>query len=943
VLRAEDSVSIAMPVIDPSSREKTAVPRGRSNYPVLGEIARGGMGVILKGHDTDLGRDVAVKVLDHALADHPEVVQRFVEEAQIGGQLQHPGIVPVYELGTMKDERPFFTMKLVKGRTLAALLAERESPATDRRRLIDVFEAVCQTMGYAHARGVIHRDLKPANVMVGAFGEVQVVDWGLAKVLVRGGTADEKRARATHAQLTVLETVRSASKGSGSGSDSMVGSVMGTPAYMPPEQASGHVDRLDERSDVFALGAILCEILTGLPPYVGERDAIIAAAAQAECDGAFARLEASGADPELVKLTKHCLMPAAAARPANAGVLAERVHAYVVSVEERAHAAQVESAAARVRVEQERKRRRLTAALAASVVAILLVGGGSWAVVQNERTARERDQAARVRADAERDARLAADVGAALAEASVHEGGGRWTEALQAADRARALAEGGGASAELLGRIDTARAHLNAGEEEARLAAERESANRRLLAELLEAREPDWGPNRDDPKREVERFEQAFRAHGIDLDAGSSDEVAAGLGARGIGSEIALFLDSLAEARRRSNDERGAVRALEVAHAVDRDPLRADLREALASGELEVLRWIAASGFEDQPPITVELLGSAFEQLSEREAARAVYRVGIERFPGDFALHYRLGRLLTPPELEPGIRADMQAAVECYRAALALRPDSVVVRYYLGRLYSKLEQQERAVEQFDAALRQRPDDGSFLYHRADSLRAVGQAEPAVAIYRVLVERRDPWWVAAWSANDLGQLLLEQGDVAGARALFERAVAADRGQAQFWGGLFAAVLASGSAEERQRLVERTLVDFPDQPETINNLAWALATAPDERMRDLDEAIRLARRTLDLQPADPASWNTLGVALLHAGDPEGAIEALRESVRLQGDGHGVDWLCLAMAHHQLGQAGEARRWYERALVWRQGRERVERETARFFAAADATLAR
>jgi tetratricopeptide (TPR) repeat protein len=285
----------------------------------------------------------------------------------------------------------------------------------------------------------------------------------------------------------------------------------------------------------------------------------------------------------------------------------------------------------------------------------------------------------------------------------------------------------------------------------------------------------------------------------------------------------------------------------------------------------------------------------------------------------------------------------MQAAVECYRAALALRPDSVVVRYYLGRLYSKLEQQERAVEQFDAALRQRPDDGSFLYHRADSLRAVGQAEPAVAIYRVLVERRDPWWVAAWSANDLGQLLLEQGDVAGARALFERAVAADRGQAQFWGGLFAAVLASGSAEEGQRLVERTLVDFPDQPETINNLAWALATAPDERMRDLDEAIRLARRTLDLQPADPASWNTLGVALLHAGDPEGAIEALHESVRLQGDGHVVDWLCLAMAHHQLGQAGEARLWYERALVWRQGRERVERETARFFAAADATLAR
>jgi serine/threonine protein kinase len=149
-LRDEDSAAASSPVIDPSSLEKTSVPRGRSNYQFLGEIARGGMGVILKGHDSDLGRDVAVKVLDRRLADRPDVVQRFVEEAQIGGQLQHPGIVPVYELGTMKDERPFFTMKLVKGRTLATLLAERESPAANARRMIDIFESVCQTMAYAH-------------------------------------------------------------------------------------------------------------------------------------------------------------------------------------------------------------------------------------------------------------------------------------------------------------------------------------------------------------------------------------------------------------------------------------------------------------------------------------------------------------------------------------------------------------------------------------------------------------------------------------------------------------------------------------------------------------------------------------------------------------------------------------------------------------------------
>ena len=162
-------------------------------YQLQGEIARGGMGAILKGRDVDLGRELALKVLLESHQGNPEVVSRFIEEAQIGGQLQHPGIAPVYELGTFPepDRRPYFAMKLVKGQTLAALLKERTDPAHDLPRFLAIFEQVCQTMAYAHARGVIHRDLKPSNVMVGSFGEVQVMDWGLAKVLPRGGIADE--------------------------------------------------------------------------------------------------------------------------------------------------------------------------------------------------------------------------------------------------------------------------------------------------------------------------------------------------------------------------------------------------------------------------------------------------------------------------------------------------------------------------------------------------------------------------------------------------------------------------------------------------------------------------------------------------------------------------------------------------------------------------------
>src|SRR5262245_55558500 len=154
------------------------------------------MGAVLSGRDVDLGRDLAIKVLLEKYVDRPEVARRFIEEAQIGGQLQHPGVVPVYDIGRF-GERPFFTMKLVKGHTLAHLLGERADHTQNWARFLADLLKVAQTVAYAHAKGMIHRDLKPANVMVGAFGEVQVMDWGLAKVLAEGGVADEERASRT--------------------------------------------------------------------------------------------------------------------------------------------------------------------------------------------------------------------------------------------------------------------------------------------------------------------------------------------------------------------------------------------------------------------------------------------------------------------------------------------------------------------------------------------------------------------------------------------------------------------------------------------------------------------------------------------------------------------------------------------------------------------------
>src|SRR5579884_1441920 len=230
-------------IVQPNSDAMPPSEQTGDRYQLQGEIARGGMGAILRGRDMDLGRDLAIKVLLEKHVHRPEVARRFLEEAQIAGQLQHPGVVPVYDIGRF-GERPFFTMKLVKGQTLAALLEDRAGPAADRPRLLDIALRVAHTVAYAHAKGVIHRDLKPANVMVGAFGEVQVMDWGLAKVLSEGGVADEERASRSHQPAdngTTIRTARSNGSAGGRGTDTEAGSLLGTPAYMPPEQANGDV------------------------------------------------------------------------------------------------------------------------------------------------------------------------------------------------------------------------------------------------------------------------------------------------------------------------------------------------------------------------------------------------------------------------------------------------------------------------------------------------------------------------------------------------------------------------------------------------------------------------------------------------------------------------------------------------------------------------------
>jgi serine/threonine-protein kinase len=764
--------------------------------------------------------------------------------------------------------------------------------------------------------------------MVGAFGEVQVMDWGLAKVLVEGGVAGEERPGREREDVTTIRTARS-SGSTGGGTATEAGSLLGTPAYMPPEQANGDVALLDRRADVFGLGAILCEILTGKPPYVGRSaEEVRRKAANGDLAGARNRLDACGADAELISLTVACLSAEVMDRPKDAQAVADALTAYLDGVQARLHQAELAEAAARARAAEESKRRRLTVALAATVLAALALGGGGWLWVQTEREDRRARLAhdvheAVTQATALREQARAANVGAAALFARARE------QAL----RALALAQSGPADAALAAQVRQLQTELDEEEKDRKLLAALDAA-RLTQADIVA------GENRFAPERAVPLFREALAAYG--LPAGEGEPAAAAERIRerpaavrealiaaldewtGLAAYPALginepHLDWLKAVVEKAETEDGWTRQLRAAWAEKDAAKRRQALERLAeSADVKKL---------PAPALTrlTKRLGGARAWAS---AVKLLWRAW-KQYPADFWVNHDLGLALQ--EVRP---PDLAGAVRFLSVAMALRPDSAVVRSNLASALANNGQLNEAITYNRQALELDPTFAPAHYNLGNVLRDTGRLDEAIACFQKAIEfaPRD-----VRSHYNLGNALMNRGRLDEAIACHRKAVELDPKSARVHSGLGAALGNKGRLDEAITCFRKAVELDPKYAAARANLGNALylkgqldealacfqkaVELDPERASDhyhlgktllakgrRDEALACFRKAVELDPKDAEVNANLGFALDAMGHGDEAIKAWRRSVRLQPKQPNI-WYWIARAERSRGRRDEA----------------------------------
>jgi tetratricopeptide (TPR) repeat protein len=830
--RAELDRLIAQMSPAQSSPDEPVLPADTGRYQFTRFLARGGMGEVYVGEDTVLHRTVAIKVLRQKLGVS---AARFQDEALLVAKLSHPGIVPVHDFGELADGRPFFVMKLVEGKTLEEVLGDSNAQSPHLPRWLQYFEQICQAVAYAHSQNppLLHRDLKPSNVMIGAYGEVLVMDWGIARVVAEPtGTAGFANLSRNTSTSGSTESTTVDDDQLNEREQTVTGVAKGTIAYMAPEQARGEREKIGTYTDVFALGGILCRILTGKPTYCGGDG--WSRAVSGELSDAFGRLDRCGASVDLILLAKQCLAPDSTRRFAEAGSLGRELRRHLDSVQDRLKRAEVERARAETKAEGERKRRKVLVAFAVSVL-VLLVGGGSAGWWYKLKASLNHDQMGSSLEQVEESLRNEDSLRAAIY--------------LEQAEKR--LAEAG--ATRLRGRFEQCKEDLA------------------LLKELDRINDARWelvkGVSQlDGDARAVREWPGAFRRIGVVPGQTPPDEAASRIGASLVKEQLLAALDlwlAFAEP-----PERQAL--AEVLAVVDGDTFRDNVRRAWVAGDDKAIVRLAKSDEAiQQPPRFAIMLGNL--SILPVDRRRAILTAAHRSRPRNFALLMDLGEL--DPIDDPATAGER---ISWYRAAVAIRPENAAAHNNLGVALHDRDDFDGAITEYREAIRLDPSDADAHNNLGLALRDKNELDEAIAAYRMAIHFNA---ADADTHIHLGDALRDKRDLPGAVAAYREAIRLDPKNAEAHRRLGVALTDKKELDGAVAACREAIRLDPKDAVAHRHLGAALY-----HKDDLDGAVAACREAIRLDPMFAPAHNVLGLALLDKKDLDGAVAAFKEAVRL-----------------------------------------------------------
>ncbi len=792
-----------------SLRPPDKLPR-IDGYDIQSVLGHGGMGIVYRARHLKLNRTVALKMLIAGAYAGRQDLARFAREAEAVAALRHPNIVQVYEVGDLEG-MPFFTLEFVDGGNLARELAGRPQPARRAAELVTILAGAVQV---AHGGGIIHRDLKPANILLTSDGTPKITDFGLAQRVEGGPDFTASGAR------------------------------VGTPSYMAPEQALGKANAIGPAVDVYALGAILYEMLTGRPPFKAETAAETERQVIAEEPAPPSRLNAK-VPRDLETICLKCLHKTPARRYPSAQDLADDLRRFLEG-----NPVLARPVGAAERAVKWARRRPAAATVVVMLLALfgLALGGGLWL---------ERQRAERREEKARQEGREWQAVEASLEQATAFQKQGRWPEARAALEAAPSLLETS-APAELRERVRQARADVAMG-------AELEEIRLRLS----EGRK---GSETISPEG---LYAAAFRDYGIALTTHEPAEAAERVRNSTIRETLLTFLhDWLYWVSDANRDRLWA-----VLDRADDDQWRQEYRKALVAQDIGKLKVLAtAPEAADQPPVVLSGLCGRLLGANHRQEALALLREAQQRHPADFWINYLLGHYWE--------RERPHEAVGYFRAAVAIRSSSDQAYAMLGRALRGTGDTDAAIAAFRKALQLNPNCavGKDL---AMALAPRGGLEEARVAWEKVVERappdHDPWYgyaeLCLYLGNEdayrraRGALLNRFGETANDWITAERTGSA-------------CLLLPASGEELRRavaLADRAVALAEKSPEPRNPYVLFVKGLAEYRQGRPQQAVALLQDAAEKLPNRPGPRLVLALAQFQSGSPKEARKTLAAAVR------------------------------------------------------------